>query len=744
MNSTSSLWELAAKTSQLGFLCWDIQTNAINWSDNIKYVLNCSSDDLSNQFEEYCTMIYLPDRARVLKVIQESIDQKIDYQIDYRIVLSNGEQCWIEQHGTTILSDSGEVIQLLGTVRNVTTRKEAERRSSKNEYLFQLVMDNIPSFIFWKDRNSVLQGCNQNFAEIAGFNSPEEIVGKTDYDGAWKKEEADFFRKVDRRVMESGRAELNIIEPQLQASGKQAWLTTDKIPLHDETGQVIGLLGMFTDITEKIEAQQAEQRANRENALLAAAVANAPVGISITDPSLTDDPIVFVNPTFLSMTGYSEEDFIGHNCRFLQGEDTNPETIVKIRKAITEKKPITTEILNYRKDGRKFWNLLTITPLFDENGEHTHFIGMQTDITERKKNEALMEQAKEAAETANQAKSDFIANMSHELRTPLNGILGYAQMLRYDEGLTARQKQSIETIYRSGDHLLSLVDHILNFSSLDAGEGALHLTRFDLESLLNDLVKTARLKSEQKNISFLHEKDNRLPRGIRADKRYLHQVLSNLLDNAIKFTKEGQVRFNVRMIEINRSLPVTKEVRLRFEIIDTGVGIRDELLTTIFQPFEQLGTLIERADGAGLGLAITLQLVKLMGGQIKVESTVGQGSRFWFDLSFQVAEVSQIKSDSQDITSLVDQINDGDHSGLRSSEDMLTELLVTPPQTVLEKLYDAATLGKMSQIRKQMKEIEQVDAKYTPFANKVRELVWGFEDDKILALVEEHLQTQVN
>ena len=740
MNSTNSLWELVAKTSQLGFWCWHIQTNQIEWSDNIEDLLSCSSDDLPDRFEAFGAMIYVADRTRFLEVIQESIDNRTDYQMDYRIVLRNGALRWIEGHGKVILSPSGEVVQWLGTVRDVTARKEAERKSRESERLFQLVMDNIPAFIFWKDRDSAYQGCNQNFAEVAGFNSPEELIGKTDYDSAWKKEEADFFREIDRRVMESDQAELNIIEPQLQASGKQAWLSTNKIPLHDETGQVIGILGMFTDITERIEAEEAQRKVIKENELLAAAVANAPVGVSISDPTRKDDPIVFVNPTFLSMTGYREEDFVGRNCRFLQGAETDPETSAQIRRALTNKEPITVEILNYRKDGSTFWNLLTITPLFDENGQHTHFIGMQTDITERKKSEALTRQAKEAAEAANQAKSDFIANMSHELRTPLNGILGYAQILNHDTHLTARQKQSVETIYQSGYHLLSLVDHILNFSSLDAGQGALNLSHFDLATLLNDLVSTARLKAEQKSISFLYQKNDRLPAGIRSDKRYLHQILSNLLDNAIKFTKKGQVSFNIRVVEADKSLSISKQIRLRFEVIDTGVGIRQELLAKIFQPFEQLGTLIERADGTGLGLTITRQLVELMGGQIKVESTVGQGSRFWFDLNFDMAEESQIHSELHDKKQIADKTDQVVKTEPSHPEEIA---LIPPPQAELNVLYEAAMLGMMSQIRKQMKKIEQLDANYAPFANKVRELARGFEDDKIVALVEEHLDGHV-
>ena len=736
MNSTNNLWELVAKTSQLGFWCWHIQTNQIEWSDNIEEVLSCSSNDLQNRFDTFRAMIYVADRTRFLEVIQKSIDNRTDYHINYRIVLRNGALRWVEGHGKVILSESGEAIQLLGTVRDVTARKEAERKSKESEHLFQLVMDNIPAFIFWKDRDSAYQGCNQNFAQVAGFNSPEELIGKTDYDSAWKKEEADFFREVDRRVMESGQAELNIIEPQLQASGKQAWLSTNKIPLHDESRQVIGILGMFTDITEQIEAEEAQREVRIENDLLAAAVANAPVGVSISDPTRKDNPIVFVNPAFLSMTGYAEEDFIGRNCRFLQGAETNPETIEQIRRALRNKEPITTEILNYHKDGHTFWNLLTITPLFDENGQHTHFIGMQTDITERKRSEELTRQAKEAAEAANQAKSDFIANMSHELRTPLNGILGYAQILSHDTHLTAKQKQSVETIYQSGYHLLSLVDHILNFSSLDAGQGALDLMHFDLATLLENLVNTARLKAEQKSLSFLYQKDNRLPTGIRGDKRYLHQILSNLLDNAIKFTQKGQVRFNVSAVEADKSLPIAKQIRLRFEVIDTGVGIRGELLAKIFQPFEQLGTLIERADGTGLGLTITRQLVQLMGGEIKVESTVGQGSRFWFDLNFDIAEKSQIHSELYTQKQMVEQTHQVEHPEPSHIEQIA---LIPPPQAELNVLYEAAMLGMMSQIRKQMKEIEQLDAKYTPFANKVRELARGFEDEQIMALVEGYL-----
>jgi PAS domain S-box-containing protein len=284
-----------------------------------------------------------------------------------------------------------------------------------------------------------------------------------------------------------------------------------------------------------------------------------------------------------------------------------------------------------RHDGVYRWFHNVGVPLFDAAGRPTKWFGTSTDITERKEAEEAMVVARNAAEQANRAKNQFLANMSHELRTPLNGILGYAQILRRDGGLNPRQQDGINVIEQSGDYLLTLINDILDFSRIEARKMTLEVAEFRLERFLTVITEIMRMRAVEKGITLSCTQAGPLPQVIRADERRLRQVLLNLLANAVRFTDAGEVRLTVTF---------TAPTTLRFDIEDTGIGIAPAALETIFEPFEQAGTAGRRSGGAGLGLAISRQLVRLMGADIRVESVEHVGSRFWFALDVAVVQGS--------------------------------------------------------------------------------------------------------
>jgi len=284
------------------------------------------------------------------------------------------------------------------------------------------------------------------------------------------------------------------------------------------------------------------------------------------------------------------------------------------------------EHVHYSRSGTDAWMLTTKVPLCGDGGEVLGIAGINLDITERKAAEAELFKAKRQAEEATRAKSEFLATMSHELRTPLNAVLGYASILQGDAGLSAQQRSRLATIEHSGRHLLSVVNDLLDIAKIEAGRFELAQEHVDLRAVAQSVMDMVRVKATDKGLSCGCEVSATVPALVTVDGRRLSQVLLNLLGNAVKFTDSGEVR-----LRIGLAFPGPTP-RLRFEVRDTGVGMREEERQRIFEAWEQAGDEVRRRDGAGLGLAISRQLVQAMGGTLYADSAPGIGSVFSFDL----------------------------------------------------------------------------------------------------------------
>jgi len=278
-------------------------------------------------------------------------------------------------------------------------------------------------------------------------------------------------------------------------------------------------------------------------------------------------------------------------------------------------------------------------PVLDEDGTVLGIVGAARNISERKAAEEAREKALAEAVRLARQRSEFLAQMSHELRTPLNAILGYAQILRRDtQQLTKRQAAGLATIQESGQHLLTLINDILDLARIEAGKLALYPNEIDLALFLRIVGDIIRVKAEEKSLLFTQVTSPDLPVSVKADDKRLRQILLNLLGNAVKFTDRGEVILRVeRMPSPHLGKGRESMARLRFEVQDSGIGMSDDQVARLFQPFEQVSEAHRREGGTGLGLAISQQLVRLMGDHIQVKSQLGRGSIFWFELELPVS-----------------------------------------------------------------------------------------------------------
>ena len=504
-------------------------------------------------------------------------------------------------------------------------RKRIEKELIQSKQMLELVMDAIPQLIFWKDRNAVFLGCNKNAAKAAGLNHPSEIRGKTDYDLAWKREEADFYRACDERVMRSGQAEYHIQESQLQADGKNAWLDTNKIPLRDEDGNVNGILVTIEDITERKHAEEALRKSERRYREL---FNSAPVGIFQSTP---EGRYLALNPEYARIAGYaSPEEMMAQVTNIAEQLYVRPEERDRFEEVLRQQGGTGCFVAEFRRrDGRTYWVSMTARCERDDQG-CLSYTGFLTDITDQKLAEQSIITAKEAAEAANRTKSEFLANMSHELRTPFNGIMGMLQILQ-TTNLDEEQHRFVSLAVQASDRFTRLLTDLLEISQYESGMRKIVSEQFRVPGLCETVLDLFTVITLEKGIAVECSIDDAIPPELTGDVGRVRQILFNLLGNALKFTQKGSVKLELAQ------LPPTRggDPRILFSVTDTGVGIPDDKLRDLFAPFVQVdGSYTRKYQGAGLGLAVVKRLVDQMGGNISVESSHGEGTTVHVVLPF--------------------------------------------------------------------------------------------------------------
>ncbi len=427
---------------------------------------------------------------------------------------------------------------------------------------------------------------------------------------------------------------------------------------------------LLHDLTRRVAAEEELRKSRAEAVKLSLVASNTLNGVLITSST---GVVEWVNDSFTRITGFSRAEAVGNDpWTMLRGPETDPKTIDVMRGAIARGEGFEVEIVNYRKDGEPRWISIEARPVHDEKGIVVQYVGIQSDITQRKENEAnlrdanealyasLMDRnriadelaiAKEAAEEANRIKSDFLANMSHEIRTPMTAILGYADLLLESGNVDQEGAGHIEIIRRNGQHLLELINDILDLSKIESGKMLVVPIQCRMQEVLRDVLLMLRPKAEQKGLSLSVHCVTPLPARVLGDSLRIRQVLVNLIGNAIKFTQAGGIRVDCQH---------TGKNEFCFEITDTGIGMTPAQIQRLFQPFTQADSSTTRKfGGTGLGLTISRTLARLMGGDVTVQSALNVGSTFRFTCALPAmdSEVEDPRSlDAQlNATSLLDQ-----------------------------------------------------------------------------------------
>lgn len=658
------------------------------------------------------------------QVIVQDVHRVLDTGQEIRREISfynaAGEKRYADMRIVPELDADGAVASVLAVSRDITERKRMESELQARVRELHALADSSPgmmgSFRQRQDGSFCMPYVSPNIEDLFGLRQ-QDVVGDASCllmrthpeDQARVKESI----AASASAMKPWRCEYRI----LHSTKGERWMEGHTMPKPHPDGGVVWH-GYVHDITARKLTQQRLK-------LLERAVNLSTDAIFLVDTQLR---FTYVNSAACSSLGYTQEELLT-----MGPQDINPDiardTLLDGTGDALLRSTLQIETRHRTRDGHVFPVEVHITRFTDS--DRRMCLCVARDITERMQMQAAQETARtEAQRLMNreaslaqaqrlaEARGVFLARVSHELRTPLNGMLGYAQILLKDTHLSERQIEGLNIIEQSGEHLLTLVNEILDHAKLEANKLALHVAEIPLNAFLYTICGIIRIKAQRKNLSFACKSDADLPGVVLGDAQRLRQVLLNLLDNAVKCTDEGGIALRVRCADHGH---------IRFSVQDSGIGIDASQHEAIFHTYQQFGDESRRAGGVGLGLSISRQLVRLMGGDISVESCPGAGSTFSFEvhlLTIGVRSASQPLDMSEQLATVV-------------SAAPLPEAAILPPESELNVLLELARRGNMRRIASHAGYLAGLDARYQPFVDQLGRLAKAYQSKAILKYIEQ-------
>lgn len=584
--------------------------------------------------------IHPEDRARMVEEIQAALGTRRDFRLQYRMIDRSGDVHWCYEEGRGVFGSQGDLLYLEGLVRKDDERQKAQQALQQERDFAQGLLDTAPVIILVLDPHGMIRHVNPYFEQLTGYPL-DQVEGKDWFSTFLPARERERIRELFDTAIDEWpvRGNVNLI---VTRSGEEREIEWHALTLHDADGRKTGLLSIGMDVTERQRLehqlrelnQSLEQRvAERTAELQRELQSNVSILATAIDGFFAADysgRIRQTNPAYCVMLGYDESELLRLSIPDIDAAETQEETAAHIQKVI-EQGHDRFDTRQRRKDGGTIAVEVSVKAVM--LGEEGMFYVFVRDIGPRKAAEASLRQARDEAEHASAAKNEFLSRMSHELRTPLNAILGFAQMMQLpgEDSLSSQQAENVSEIHHAGEHLLRLVDEVLDLANIENGRLELSPEPFSLEPTLEHCVTHVGPMAAARGITVTLAANTAC--NVVADPTRVRQVLLNLLSNAVKYNRERG------SVEVGYSLAADNRVRV--QVRDTGPGLTAEQQARLFRPFERLQSAYQGIDGTGIGLALAKRLVEGMEGRIGVESVPGEGSTFWFELPLHEAPLPE-------------------------------------------------------------------------------------------------------
>lgn len=594
-------------------------------SDNITRLSGYAINDFISGQYKITDVVHPDDLKGVLEEIVAFSGEKDKTSFThkpYRIIKKDKSVIWVDERLIITRDSDGRITKFQGIIIDITERIDAEKVSKFEKSRARKYLELVDVMMVALDNKANITMVNPKTCQILGYEKAE-LLEKNWVETILFNEDNvslnDRLKFIDTNYPD------NFENYVLTKSGDKRLIVWNKTSIKDDEDKTIGILCSGQDVTE-------QRLSELEKIRLTTAIEASNSSIVITD---TKGNIEYVNPYFTKLTGYSLEEAIGQNPRILKSVEIKSEEYKELWETISRGENWKGEFHNIKKSGESYWESAVIAPVKDNSGKIISYIAVKQDITDEIKAHKDLIDAKEKAEESDRLKSAFLANMSHEIRTPMNAILGFSQLLN-TPGLPADDKQSyLNIINNTGNQLLIIIDDIINISRIEAGIIDLNEMEFNLNSVVKDTFETLKVSAQLKEVDLSYSVDLKDDKSIiYTDKGKLSQILINLINNALKFTKAGgYVKFGYRV----------KSNKILFFVKDSGIGIAQKDQAIIFERFRQIEHKGKVYGGTGIGLSIVKAFINKMGGKIWLESKIGDGTNFYFELPYQNLYVEDIE-----------------------------------------------------------------------------------------------------